>query len=87
MPKNPQAFPRPLSVIREEDNRSVNLVSEAQRGMTLRDYFAIRATQQDIEFYSSYPDNNVPARIVVCSREKARYRFADAMLLEREKPV
>lgn len=45
-------------------------------GMSLRDFFASKANEQDIAFYiSAYG----------CRREVARYKYADDMLKEREK--
>lgn len=55
-----------------------------QDGMTLRDYFAIHATNQDIE---GYRDADLADDGVVEYRRttaQARYAFADAMIAARE---
>ena len=60
-------------------------------GMTLRDYFAARATDQDIqrhrytgEFVDGYAGSHKTKIPVCCSVEEARYKYADAMLKARE---
>lgn len=58
----------------------VSMGEVAQQGMSLRDYFAIHATERDIAAHDC--TDEVPA--VVRSREAARYAFADAMLAARE---
>jgi len=62
-----------------------------EQGMTLRDYFAARATDQDIqrhrytgEFVDGYAGSNKTKIPVFCSVEEARYKYADAMLKARE---
>jgi hypothetical protein len=45
-------------------------------GMSLRDYFAAHASEEDIKFYQS---------AYGCRRESARYKHADDMILERAK--
>lgn len=47
--------------------------------MTLRDYFAIHADWEDVRHFST-DDNgfNIP-------RTKARYKYADSMLADRDK--
>lgn len=53
-------------------------------GMSLRDYFAIHASEKDIEdFYKFPPDFN--GRVSSRTRSQARYAFADEMLRERSK--
>ena len=63
--------------------------------MTLRDYFAARASEEDIEEHSNGPktehivnDSTGMKRIVhrntIYTREQAKYRYADAMLKARE---
>jgi len=47
-----------------------------QDGMTLRDYFAIHCSEEDMKVYGGQG----------CSRVEARYAYADAMLSERNKP-
>jgi len=46
------------------------------RGMTLRDYMAIHASEEDIARVLEYN---------MTTRQQARYMHADAMLLERAK--
>lgn len=53
----------------------------AQEGMSLRDWFATMASQDDIN-HILWGDDCPPN----CSPAEARYRHADAMLAEREKP-
>ncbi len=72
-PNNPPAFPRPVS--RDDRYAEEDAIACAQDGMRLRDYFAIRATEEDICRCQHLGD----------TREFARYRFADAMLAERSK--
>jgi hypothetical protein len=73
MNKNKLAFPaktiEPYGVLQQTVYHS---------GMTLRDYFAIHATEQDIiEYISCKPKGYI-------SRECARYMYADAMMKQRE---
>lgn len=50
-----------------------------QNGMTLRDWFASIATENDIAYYQSFkPDGYI-------SRACARYMYADDMIKERNK--
>ena len=46
-------------------------------GMTLRDYFAAHATASDVEDYILRSD----------SVAQAKYRYADDMIAQREKPL
>ena len=53
-------------------------------GMTLRDWFATNASEQDINHWSSGWVKSHGREVVRnFSREEARYRFADAMLAAR----
>jgi len=63
--------------------------------MTLRDYFAARATEEDIKHYERSEDGEMVGvdtlgtewrrpRIIYHTREEAKYRYADAMLKARE---
>jgi len=68
----------------------------AECGMTLRDYFAVRAGEEDIARYMEGPmaervvfdrrsgRDRIVNRPMRYSREQARYRFAEAMLKARE---
>lgn len=81
-PNNPPAFPT--------DPRS--LAHKPGDGMTLRDYFAIRASEEDIEHYrvkefEYHSQSKTTSVKYLFTREQARFRFADAMLVEREKEV
>lgn len=50
-------------------------------GMTLRDYFAAKATQEDIEKYLIYSINGMTFDR---TREQAKFKYADQMLEARE---
>jgi len=63
-------------------------------GMTLRDYFAARATEQDIKNYEQENGEEITgkdslgrewkrAEIIYYTREQAKYRYADAMMKAR----
>ena len=64
-------------------------------GMTLRDYFASKASEEDIKAHQDggmkeqvVDDMNGRKKIVHCNvrytREQAKYRYADAMLKARQ---
>ena len=62
-------------------------------GMTLRDYFAAKASEEDIGFWRptgrmAITANSITGRPLevpeLRTREQARYAFADAMLKARE---
>ena len=66
-----------------------------EQGMTLRDYFAAKASEEDIKAHQEggvkeqvVDDLNGRKKIVYCdvryTREQAKYRYADAMLKARE---
>ena len=63
-------------------------------GMTLRDYFAAKATEQDIKSHEQADGPEVKGvdtlgtewkrlSIIYYTREQAKYRYADAMLKAR----
>lgn len=65
-------------------------------GMTLRDYFAAKATEQDIKEHEKSEGKEIVgkdtlgnewkrAETIYYTREQAKYRYADAMLKERNK--
>ena len=67
----------------------------AFQGMTLRDYFAAKASEKDIEAHINGPKtehivqgSDGVKRIVhkntIYTREQAKYKYADAMLKARE---
>jgi hypothetical protein len=83
----------------------VNVIDEEQQafpdgilnqdGMTLRDYFAAKATDDDVKEYQTGRKIKEVQRkdglgnlrfseTVYYTREQAKYRYADAMLKERE---
>lgn len=51
-------------------------------GMDIRDYFAAKATEADVQYWKGVLcQNNIPA-----SREEAKYAYATAMLAARSQP-
>lgn len=63
--------------------------------MTLRDYFAAKASEEDIKHYERIEDGEMVGvdtlgtewrrpRIIYHTREEAKYKYADAMLKARE---
>ena len=66
------------------------------QGMTLRDYFAAKASEDDINEHvwkghtedfvttDGYGNKTVIKRQAMWTREQAKYRYADAMLAARE---
>jgi hypothetical protein len=79
-------------MIKFEDERAFPVTMEDGRGasmtnlgMTLRDYFAGKATDADIEFHRKPAKDPVDGMVRYSkSREQARYAFADAMIAERK---
>ena len=71
-------------------------VLNVYQGMTLRDYFAAKASEEDINAHiwkghtedyvtaDGYGKKLIVQRQAVWTREEARYRYADAMLKARE---
>jgi len=53
------------------------------QGMTLRDWFAGQAKEQDIVEYQDYSENEHAVWVEKYTRTQARFRFADAMLATR----
>jgi hypothetical protein len=53
----------------------------AYYGMTLRDWFAGTATEEDIRAHMTYSRHGITFSV---TREQAKYRYADAMLKARE---
>ena len=83
--QKPNAFP--YSGVGDDMNYS--------RGMTLRDYFAAKATEQDIKNYEQDEGKEISGtdslglewkrrEIIYYTREQAKYRYANAMLKARE---
>ena len=52
-------------------------------GMDLRDYFAAKASEQDIQEHL-WERVGGYGKIASCTREEAKYKYADAMLKARE---
>ena len=86
------AFP---SVMSEETKEGVK-VEATFYGATLRDYFAAKASEEDIEkwrpkgYNEEYVIETPEGRKKICSRaamytrEQAKYRYADAMIEARK---
>lgn len=53
------------------------VMTSDEQGMTLRDYFAVRASEQDINVILCFAPEHL-------TRAQARYRYADAMLEARK---
>lgn len=60
----------------------------AHPGMSLRDYFAVEAGEEDIRQFQNWRrvegQSRFPESLPKFTREEARYRFADAMLAARK---
>ena len=86
---NPPAFPT------SNWQKIAPMASGYNEGMTLRDYFAAKASEEDIKNYERSEDGEMLGvdtlgtewrrpRIIYHTREEAKYRYADAMLKARE---
>lgn len=94
MPENPQAFPRPCGHTGGGAG-AWSIGSDAQDGMTLRDYFAAKAMQAEIVTSCSDATPRSASALYEAARANGQtveqriafnaYRIADAMLTEREK--
>jgi hypothetical protein len=84
------AFPHNTVVVDKEGG-----IVEHHKGMTLRDYFAAKASEEDIKHYERSEDVEMVGvdtlgtewrrpRIIYHTREEAKYKYADAMLKARE---
>ena len=71
------AFPHPI-----EWDPNGQVVSKGSQGMTLRDWLAGQASEQDIEHHMAM--GYVAGRIIVRTREQAKYAYADEMLAARK---
>ena len=78
-----------------ENERQTGSNSYHYEGMTLRDYFAAKATDEDIKNYMHDDGKLISGidtlgrpwerrEIIYFTREQAKYRYADAMLKARE---
>ena len=74
--ENPEAFP----VIGDSINQNY-----IQKGMTLRDYFAVNAAQGILSNGHPHFFGNIEGLIVPDYLAEQSYKIADAMLKEREK--
>lgn len=84
------AFPSTLQYFPKDTNY------EEAAGMTLRDYFAAHASEEDIKYWQPMGvevtkvrelgngSKQIYAAPGMYTREQARYRYADAMLKARE---
>ena len=71
------AFPHETVVYDDPEDRAGGKYD----GMSLRDYFAAKATEDDIRAVMSFGESfNDP-----CDRVAARFRHADAMIAKRDK--
>lgn len=76
------AFP---SYASDHRGAACNTTFEPRGGITMRDYFAARATEEDIEEHRGYRVNTKSgSREYVLTREQAKYAYADAMLRARQ---
>jgi hypothetical protein len=55
----------------------------AIQGIDLRDYFAAKATEQDIQPFL-WESVGPRSAVQTCTREEAKYKYADAMMKARE---
>lgn len=79
-----------------QDHRNTNGEGIQYFGMTLRDYFAGKASEEDINEHiwkghkeqfvvnEGMGKSRVATREAMWTREEAKYRYADAMLKARE---
>ena len=59
--------------------------SQHNPGMTIRDWFAAHASEEDIKTYRQKGQDNYGYSYFKETREAARYRYADAMIKARQK--
>ena len=79
------AFPQPIHKL-NFDTTPDDFDETGRGGMTLRDWFAAQATDEDIrQFTEVFKSQQGHGTFDLTSRTEARYKFADAMLKEREK--
>jgi hypothetical protein len=80
------AFPH---AVRRWDNDQMSWCVESDGGMTLLDYFAAHASEEDIQEHTTkvWTDGNEFGEgyfIPTNTREEAKYAYAEAMLKARE---
>jgi len=82
------AFPHPELVqdmISEDGGVKGSRVYHAMPGMSLRDWFASQATENDIEMHTGGDIDPRSGRVVNGrTREQAKYHYADAMIAARK---
>jgi hypothetical protein len=61
--------------------------SGVHTGATLRDWFAINASEEDINVMMLSDADYRGGRSIIYTRQQARYRHADAMILIRTREV
>lgn len=71
----------------EKNNGNPAFPMEPVAGMSLRDYFAIHANENDIKYYMKELESITGGidKYIYRNREQAKYAYADAMIKEREK--
>jgi hypothetical protein len=74
------AFPQKWGA---DDSAPIGPDNPRPQGMSLRDYFAAHASEDDIGAHRQREHSGERARLIP-SREAARYRYADAMLAARD---
>ncbi len=82
--RNEPAFPRPIGT-NGINNFEEREVSDAQEGMTLRDYFASKALPAVIDAYMKCNGHVIGTDHIVSNCPVIAYKVADAMLAERAK--
>jgi hypothetical protein len=78
-PKNPPAFPRTASAFAEPTGARI-VMDDGAEGMTLRDYFAIRAPLMPKQYFEDSLLLGMPWEQ---AQSKWSYEYADAMLKAR----
>lgn len=68
------------------ENTEAILELEAEGGLSLRDWFAGQASEEDIRANTGSKEDSFGYRMPLRTREEARYHYADTMLKAREKP-
>lgn len=53
-------------------------------GMSLRDWFAGQATEKDIDAHQQYIRDSIGDAVPKYTREQAKYRYANAMIIARK---
>jgi hypothetical protein len=77
-----KAFPH-IAKVHMLDGNSIIKEEITSGGMDLRDYFAAKATEQDIQPFL-WESVGPRSAVQTCTREEAKYKYADAMIKARE---